>query len=130
MKGWLLAFFVSGLMWVGIIWGISAFARVLSAEPPRCAATASVCVITGPGGSIRDWNLYVLLNALKGKRFIVPAGWCASACVMAVGLGLHVDADIRIDPAAVLQVHKLALFNATPMPDWFRRRALRRPPIG
>lgn len=128
LRGWMIAFAVSGLMWIGIIWGISELARVFSAEPPTCPGR--VCRITGPGGVIMDWKLYVLLNALRGKSFIVPAGWCASACVLAVGTALNAGATVMISPMAVFQVHQLGLFMATPMPAWFRRVALRNGHVG
>ena len=125
MRGLPLALFISGLLWVAIFWGVSEFARTFADVPPSCADSAPVCEITGPGGKVSEWRRYVLFAALDGKAFHVPRGWCASACVLAVGLALHIGSRVTIDPRAVFQVHCTKLFYAQPMPDWFRRLALR-----
>jgi hypothetical protein len=125
-QGWLTAFAISALIWVGILWGVSAIARAFSADAPVCRA--SVCEFYGPGGVIHEWRLAAQSAALAGKALVVPAGKvCGSACVIALG-GVMVapwNANVRISPSArIVWGHDPKLLAKWPMPDWFRQRAL------
>lgn len=121
-QGWLLAFLASGALWLVILIGVSSIGH--TAQPPACRG--NVCQMTGPGGLILDWKLHVQIADLQGKRFTVPAhSVCASACAIAVGLGLYIGADIRIDPTATFIPHNLAAIKAeTRMPAKFRKLML------
>ena len=122
VQGWLLSFMVSGMLWFGILVGVSSL--VHTAEPLPCRG--NICEMTGPGGLVLTWKLHVQVEDLHGKRFVVPANSvCASACAIAVGLGLYLGADIRIDPTATFIPHNLrAIKSEKRMPDEFRRLML------
>lgn len=115
---WLLACLLfSALCWAGLFFAVGA---AFAASPPECRG--DVCVMQGPGGLVLDWKLHVQLNDLAGRRFIVPAGaTCASACAIAVGVGLYVGADIEISPTATFAPHnRAAILAERRMPVRFR----------
>ena len=94
--------------------------------PPACRG--EVCQLYGPGGYEHDWEQHVLVNAVYGKRFNVPAKACYSACVVAVGLALHIGAEVTISPRAkIMWGHSPKLLAKYPMPSWFRKLALHHP---
>lgn len=115
-KVWIVALAVTGLAWALLFFIIALLAS--AAQPPACRD--DVCPMYGPGGRVADWTLHVQLGDLAGKRFIVPAT-CASACAIAVGVGLYIGADIRISPTATFVPHnRAAILAETRMPPKFR----------
>lgn len=127
VQGWALAFLLAGALWFLILISASSFTR--SAEPPSCIG--NVCQMTGPGGLILDWKLHVQIADMQGKRFVVPANSiCASACAIAVGLGLYLGADITIAPTATFVPHNLHAIKAEKrMPAKFRKLMLNYKPF-
>lgn len=71
-------------------------------RPKPCGVT--VCVLTGPGGFVREWDLWAYQGFLSGKRFVVR-GDCISACERAYRIVKRLGAPVQVLPGARLIYH-------------------------
>ena len=81
-------------------------------RPQICLEDMDPCILTGPGGSVREWEFYIDMRFAEGHSYRV-VGRCASACELAYRRALEIGATVIVDTDAELIYHEVR----TLMPD-------------